>query len=152
MRGPASDDGNDASLLDEAVHSGEENEVQEIQQVYGMVTGKVRGMNWVVDGVLISVSVQLVLAVLRGSAAEKSAEKCYLQFVEGVEPSLQLSEEDSIETRLLLKLQYKHGTRTYLFSSLSYSALIWCIINQTERTSALQRCYQDPHVLPLRQS
>ena len=96
--------------------------MQEVQQVYGMVTGKVRGMYWVIDGVLISV--QLVLAVLRGSAAEKSAEKCYLQFVEGVEPSLQSSEEDSIETRLLLKLQYKHGMRTYVFSSLPYSASI----------------------------
>jgi hypothetical protein len=42
-RGPASDDGEDASfLLDEAVYSGEENEVKEVQQVYGMVTGKVR--------------------------------------------------------------------------------------------------------------
>jgi hypothetical protein len=63
------------------------------------------------------ISAQLVLAVLRGSAAEKGAEKVHLQFVEGVEPSLQSSEEDSIETRLLLKLQYKHGTRVYLLSS-----------------------------------
>jgi hypothetical protein len=46
VKGPASDDddGDDVSFLDEAVNSGEENEVQEVPQVYGMVTGKVRGI------------------------------------------------------------------------------------------------------------
>lgn len=54
---------------------------------------------------------KLVLSVLRGPAAEKNAEKCHLQFVEGLEPGQQTLEDDSIETRLVLKLRYKHGDK-----------------------------------------
>jgi hypothetical protein len=46
VRGVESDDdGIDVTFLDEAVNSGEENDVLEVQQVYGMVTGKVSRMD-----------------------------------------------------------------------------------------------------------
>ncbi|KIM25072.1 hypothetical protein M408DRAFT_26477 [Serendipita vermifera MAFF 305830] len=88
--------------VDDATNLEEEDDVQEVEQVYGIVAGK------------------LVLAVLRGPAAEKNAEKCHLLFLEGVEPGQQTSEGESIETRLVLKLQYKHGvlkTHTFPLSS-----------------------------------
>jgi hypothetical protein len=40
-----SGDGIDTGLLDETVDSGEDDEVQEVQQVHGMVTGKVSETN-----------------------------------------------------------------------------------------------------------
>lgn len=53
---------------------------------------------------------QLLLAVLRGTGTEKSPEKCRMELVEGIAPNENADDGDSIETRLLVKLHYKHGT------------------------------------------
>ncbi|KAG8830667.1 hypothetical protein FRC17_004501 [Serendipita sp. 399] len=76
-----------------------ESDVEEISQVVGVIQGKP------------------FLAVLRGSGTDKSAGRCHLEFLEGVESSLQTSDEDSMETRMMVKLFYKHGiTRTHIFA------------------------------------
>ncbi|KAG9053368.1 hypothetical protein FS842_008281 [Serendipita sp. 407] len=77
----------------------DELDVEELSQITGVILGKP------------------LLAVLKGSGTDKSAERCQLEFIEGVESSLQTSEEDSMETRLVVKLFYKHGiTRTHTFA------------------------------------
>ena len=47
---------------------------------------------------------------MRGSGTEKSPDKCQIELVEGISPNEDADDGDSIETRLLLKLHYKHGT------------------------------------------
>lgn len=75
-----------------------EDEVEEIRQVVGLIIGKP------------------LLTVLRGSGVDKSAEKCHLEFIEGVEPGSSSGAIESVETRLVVKLHYKHGViKTHTF-------------------------------------
>jgi len=55
------------------------------------------------------------MAAVRSSSGEQGVEWCRLSYVEGVEPSKQTSVDESSETRLVVKLNCKHGL--YLLTS-----------------------------------
>ena len=87
------------------------------------------------------------MAAVRPLSGEKGVEWCQLSYVEGVEPSKQTSVDESSETRLVVKLNCKHGP--YLLISSAF-LLTNCIpgVNKTHKLSVAEPSTSGAPALP----